>query len=245
MSPKQARIQKSKQVDETKDFSPKQVFGMIPGLDRDMLRWWTYQGWVKPRLRKVGKKSVHFYPEEEIPKIRRMWELVQEGYAPRRAHELVQQQEVAEPRIARKEVTLRPAESVGPAVAAASLTSQFLKENYSEELPLFEFFWESTKDHAAMLEPAILRKGDFTQIASTMGLAPRAHRFSISSQVFLSMLILLSADLGHLETGDVERIRAAFQRMISEIVTDKKLLHEVVLFASEKLRPLLEQSEGT
>ena len=56
------------------------------GIDRDTLARWRRQSFLRSVAKQVGPlKTVHAFPVSEIPKIRRMLELVRQGYAPRKA----------------------------------------------------------------------------------------------------------------------------------------------------------------
>ena len=61
------------------------------GVPREVLLRWTKQKYVKATLGRSGKKSVYLYPPEEIEKVRRMWALVEQGYAPRPAAKLAEE----------------------------------------------------------------------------------------------------------------------------------------------------------
>jgi hypothetical protein len=66
--------------------TPAEVRELIDGLDRDTLNRWTRLKWIHAESYRDGRKrATYLYPVTELSKIRRMTELVHEGYAPRNA----------------------------------------------------------------------------------------------------------------------------------------------------------------
>jgi len=54
--------------------------------DRNTLRRWTDAKWVKTEPVEIGTRKVRAYPRGELAKIKRMLELVRQGYSPKSAY---------------------------------------------------------------------------------------------------------------------------------------------------------------
>lgn len=120
-----------------------------------------------------------------------------------------------------------PSEIAANAVAAASQTKQFLKESYPEELPLFEFFWDSTRQLLTTVSPGRLSALNPEGLAGALGFSRNAQRQSISFQVFLSIYSVLDSR-GNIKNGVEEDLEDVVERFVASPI----LLRQLVEFLS-------------
>lgn len=95
------------QRERIQTLSVTELLQKFPGLVPNRLYYWESQGWVKSVPAKKGTRDVKRYPVEEAERVHKALELINRGFAPKKAFEIVNAGATSESRSVEIEKLLR------------------------------------------------------------------------------------------------------------------------------------------
>jgi DNA-binding transcriptional MerR regulator len=124
-----------------------QVSSLV-GMDRNALNRWRMRGYVKPEKRRIGSKDFYFYTDHDAHFINYMWQLVKQGYAPRKAYEQlsVLESEPKQPRITEDENFALVVEKVLGAIIRLFTRHAVRHMSPEERVNLLSFLFSRVED---------------------------------------------------------------------------------------------------